>query len=73
MQRQDAHWEYIDALFAAMREKGVGKAYVAFNSGVSKSTLAKWEKRQVKSPHLITVRFALRAVGYDIKVVRTNR
>jgi DNA-binding phage protein len=73
MNREDAAWEYIDALFDAMRERNVGKAYVAHNSGVSKSTLRKWELRQVRSPHLITVRFALRAVGYDIKVVRTNR
>lgn len=72
MQRQDAHWEYIEALFAAMREKGVGKAYIAFNSGVSKSTLAKWEKRKVRSPHLTTVRFALRAVDLDVQVTRRN-
>jgi hypothetical protein len=64
---------YIDWLFDLMREQNVSKYYIATHGGPCIATLRNWESGRTRSPQLITIRFALRAMGYDLKIVRTNR
>jgi transposase-like protein len=48
-------------------------AAVARRSGVSASTLYAWRAGKTKRPQHLTLRFALRACGYDLQRVERAR
>jgi len=41
-------------------------------SGVSRSCLTNWMKQKTRRPQAVTMRFVLRTLGYDLKVVPTS-
>jgi len=45
-------------------------AAVARKSGVSESCLRAWRAGRTRRPQHLTVKFALRACGYDLRVVK---
>lgn len=69
IKRDEASQEFIDQLFRLMKMRGVGKAFIEAQGGPCKATLRKWELGETRRPQLVTIRFAFRALGYDLQVV----
>lgn len=69
---RSAAYVYIDELFRIMAERRVGKRYIEAQGGPTVSTLRKWERGEVQNPQLLTIRGALRILGHDLKIVRSN-
>lgn len=53
--------------------KGTSFQYIEDESGVSVSCLMAWFYGNTKRPQAATVRAVIRSVGYDFKIVRTDK
>ena len=55
-----------------INESGYRIDFLAEMSGVSESTLYNWLNGGVKSPRMATVQNVLRALGYELRIVRVG-
>jgi hypothetical protein len=53
-----------------MRMSNKTNTMINSKCGVSKSCLRSWQKGKTKRPQAATLRFVLRAIGYNIKIER---
>lgn len=57
-------------------EGNLSDAYVSRKTGLCRSTLKNWKRRdgkQTKRPQFTSIRVFLRATGHDLQIVRSNR
>ncbi len=60
----------VDLLRTIVNDTGMSYKEIADKSGVSQTTLSKWFYGDVKRPQHATVMAVMRAMGYDMKLVR---
>jgi uncharacterized membrane-anchored protein YjiN (DUF445 family) len=53
-----------------MRQSNKTNSMISTKCGVSKTCLRNWQKGKTKRPQITTLRFVLRALGYDLSITR---
>jgi transposase-like protein len=53
-----------------LKNSPVTIAAIANKSGVSAGTLRRWARQKTKRPQALTLRFALRAIGYQLSITK---
>ncbi len=62
----------IDEVRTILEKEKVTHTYIEDRSGVTTQTLRNWFSGSTKKPQTATVRAVLRAIGYDMQIVRSN-
>ena len=52
-----------------IKNSNLGLRLLSNRSGVSVSCMTNWKKQKTRRPQAITMRYVLRALGYDLKVM----
>jgi transcriptional regulator with XRE-family HTH domain len=75
---RDSGYRFIDRdpvleeITRAITDSGRSLAWVAERSGVSRSTIYRWENGRTRRPQNLTVEFVLKVLGYE-RIVRKMR
>lgn len=62
----------IDKVRTAVQDSKVSDKVLTADSGVSSACRRGWFKGATKRPQYATINATLRAIGYDLKIVRKN-